>query len=84
MKIAYLLFAGLVVSGSLQAQDRSKEPQSLQDANGKIIASCKADIHKFCDGTNLKQECLVGHWTKVSNDCQEALATPMRGGGDGG
>jgi hypothetical protein len=83
MKIAYLLFAGLVVCGPLHAQGRSREPQSPPDADGKTVASCKADIRKFCDDANLKQECLVAHWSRLSNDCQNVLATPMRGGGDG-
>jgi hypothetical protein len=65
--------------GSLHAQDRSKEPMSSQEINGKTTSSCKADIHKFCEGANLKQECLVAHWTGISSDCQDVLATPMRG-----
>ena len=83
MKIACLFFAGLIVSGPSQAQDRSKEPQSSQSTSVRTIESCKIDIQKFCGATNLKQECLVAHWTRISNDCQDALAKPMRGGSDG-
>jgi hypothetical protein len=52
--------------------------------NGKTTESCKPDLQKLCDAANLKQECLVLHWTKISSDCQDALARPMRSGGDGG
>jgi hypothetical protein len=71
----------VILSSSAGAQDRSKEP-TPQGLNGKNMESCKADIGKFCDSVHLKQECLVTHWTKLSSDCQDALASPMRGGGD--
>ncbi len=83
MKNIALFLAVLAVSTPCFAQDRSKEPPP-QGVNGKSMDSCKTDIQKYCDQANLKQECLVAHWTKISNDCQDALATPMRGGGDGG
>jgi hypothetical protein len=82
MKIQYLLLlAAAILSFAAMAQDRSKEPPP-QGVNGKNMESCRADIRKFCNAANLKQECLVAHWTKISNDCQDALVTPMRGGGD--
>ena len=76
-----ILVAAMIHAAGAMAQDRSKTapPQGL---NGKTMESCKPDIQKFCGSVNLKQECLVSHWTKISNDCQDALATPMRGGGD--
>lgn len=83
MKIVAMLIAALVAATPALAQDRSKEPPP-QGVNGKTMESCKADIQKYCDNANLKQECLVAHWAHISNDCQDALATPMRGGGDGG
>ena len=81
MKIACLLLASLLCSASACAQERSKVPPP-QGLNGKTMDSCKADIGKYCDQAHLKQECLVTHWSKISSDCQDALATPMRGGGD--
>ena len=82
MKIHYLvLLAAMILSPTVMAQDVSKEPVP-QGVNGKSIESCKAEIRKFCDAALLKQECLVAHWTKISSDCQDGLATPMRGGGD--
>lgn len=80
MKITYLLLAILVASPSAFAQAR--KDQLPQGINGKTMESCKADISKYCERANLKQECLVAHWTRISGDCQDALATPMRGGGD--
>lgn len=82
MRIHHLLLAGaMILSTAAMAQDRSKQP-TPQGLNGKTVDSCKADIRKFCGAAALKQECLVAHWTKISSDCQDGLATPMRGGGD--
>jgi len=82
MKTHYLLLIGaIVLSSAATAQDRSRQPAS-QGLNGKTVESCKEDIRKFCDAAALKQECLVAHWTKISSECQDGLATPMRGGGD--
>ena len=81
MKIAYMPLVALIVLAPAYAQERSKEspPEGM---NGKTMESCKPDIQKYCDRANLKQECLVAHWTRISSDCQDALATPMRGDGD--
>jgi hypothetical protein len=82
MKTWHLLLIGaLILSPAATAQDRSRQP-APQGLNGKTVESCKADIRKFCDAAALKQECLVAHWTRISSDCQDGLATPMRGGGD--
>ncbi len=81
MKIQCLLVAAMIFSPIAMAQERSKGPVP-QGINGKSMESCKADIRKYCDAAMLKQECLVAHWTKISSDCQDGLATPMRGGGD--
>jgi hypothetical protein len=65
-----------------QLRDRSREePQKLA---GKTMDSCKADIRKYCDAADLKQECLVAHWSKISKNCQDVLAMPMRDGSDSG
>jgi len=81
MKTQYILLAAVILAPTAMAQDRGREPVP-QGINGKSIESCKADIRKYCDAVVLKQECLVAHWTKISGDCQDGLATPMRGGGD--
>jgi len=83
MKSAVLFLTALVVAGSAQAQDRSRAPIP-QGLRGKTMESCKADTQKFCAAKALKQECLVTNWTRISSDCQDALATPMRSSGGGG
>jgi hypothetical protein len=80
MKQAVLFLIALTVATAVQAQDRSRAP-TPQGLRGKSMESCKADAQKFCAAKALKQECLVTNWTKISSDCQDALATPMRGGG---
>ena len=83
MKIIIMLLAVMVVATPTLAQGRSKEPLP-QGASDKTANSCRVDIQKYCNSVNLKQECLVAHWSHISGDCQDALATPMRAGGDGG
>ena len=83
MKMFCVLFTITVLPAAAMAQDRSREPLP-KGVNSKAMDSCKTDVQKFCVTADLKQECLVAHWTKISNDCQDALATPMRNGGDGG
>jgi|1185.fasta_scaffold690182_2 hypothetical protein len=83
MKLLLLFFAAVIFSAPAPAQTRSKEPPP-QGLNGRTMESCRADIQKHCESANLKQECLVAHWTHISSDCQDALAIPMRNGGEGG
>lgn len=79
MKIVYSAALLLALSAAA-AQEPGKSP--TQGIGGKTMESCKPDIRKYCDQVHLKQECLVAHWTRISSDCQDALATPMRSGGD--
>jgi hypothetical protein len=83
MKFTIMVFAAIVAATPAPAQDRSKEPLP-QGTNDKVANSCRVDIQKYCNSVNLKQECLVAHWRHISGDCQDALATPMRSGGEGG
>ena len=80
MRIAYLLLILLAARPAAFAQERKEAPP--QGLHGKTMESCKADIEKYCAKVNLKQECLVSHWTTISGACQDGLATPMRNGGD--
>jgi hypothetical protein len=80
MKIACLILAMLAGLPCAVAQERKEPPP--QGINGKTMESCQPDIRRYCDKANLKQECLVAHWPRISSDCQDALARPMRGGGD--
>ena len=86
MKTIRVLSVLLAMTTAALAQ--SPGPRSQESPapglNGKSMESCKPDLQKFCDAANLKQECLVAYWTKISSDCQDALARPMRSGGDGG
>ena len=81
MKIAYMVLGAMLFLYPAFAQERSKEPLP-QGMGGKTMESCKVDVERFCDRASLKQECLVANWTRISSNCQDALATPMRGGGD--
>ena len=80
MKSACAMLVLLTALSAAFAQEKKELPP--QGLNGRTMESCKDDIRKHCAKTNLKQECLVAHWTKISGDCQDGLATVMRGGGD--
>lgn len=41
----------------------------------RLTRICKVDIQRFCDQANLKQECLVAHWEKISTECRGVLGT---------
>lgn len=82
MKLAHAICAALLLVSSAQAQDRGPREIPTQGLRGKTMENCKADIQRLCETARLKQECLVAHWTKLSGDCQDGLATPMRGGGE--
>jgi hypothetical protein len=86
MKTMHVLSILLAMGGPALAQSSVAHSQetSRQGLNGKTMESCKRDLQKFCDAANLKQECLVAHWTKISSDCQDALARPMHPAGNGG
>lgn len=37
--------------------------------------ACKTDIQRFCSEANLKQECLVARWDKISAECRNVLGS---------
>jgi hypothetical protein len=37
--------------------------------------ACKADIQRFCSEANLKQECLVARWDRISAECRNVLGS---------
>ena len=37
--------------------------------------ACKTDIQRFCSEANLKQECLVARWNKISAECRNVLGS---------
>ena len=52
-------------------------PQTSHSANdkNKPALSCKADIQRFCSEANLKQDCLVARWDKISAECRNVLGS---------
>jgi len=86
MRLAYMISAGLLMvcaaQAQNQAQDQNRETRETQGLRGKTLDNCKADMQRLCAAARLKQECLVARWAKLSSDCQDGLASPMRGGGD--
>jgi hypothetical protein len=58
-------------------------PMAMAAANGgaptnhkdKQELACKADIQRFCSEANLKQECLVARWDKISAECRNVLGS---------
>jgi hypothetical protein len=47
---------------------------STNDKNRQDLA-CKADIQRFCSEANLKQECLVARWDRISAECRNVLGS---------
>lgn len=82
-KAACAVFLGaMLLSGSALAQSRDRNREAPPRPAGKGMDFCKADIHKFCEAADLKQECLVAHWSKISDRCQDVLAAPAQNDGD--
>lgn len=78
-----LLF--LPVPGLVQEVTAATTPESQSGADkGKLTKVCKTDIRRFCDQANLKQECLVAHWDKLSADCRSVLGSSAGNRADDG
>lgn len=86
MKVVHILFIFLAMAAPALAQPSASGSQETAQhvLNGEAMERCKPDLRKLCGSASLKQECLVAHWTKISNACQDSLARPMGPGGDGG
>jgi hypothetical protein len=56
-------------------------PTSSKD---RQAPACKADIQRFCSEADLKQECLVARWDKISAECRNALGTSAGNHAGGG
>jgi len=48
---------------------------SSPDERNRQELACKADIQRFCSEANLKQECLVARWDKISAGCRNVLGS---------
>ena len=69
-----ILLAAIVLE-SLPAAAATVQANRSSDDKARWIKICKADIQRFCDEANLKQECLIAHWSKISTECQEVLGS---------
>jgi hypothetical protein len=86
MKMTYpflttlLIVAAATIIANAQDQTPSPHPSGI---GTKSMDICTTDIKKVCGNPmfNLEtqKECLVTNWTKISSDCQDALAKPSRG-----
>jgi hypothetical protein len=76
----FLLLFGVVQQ---VAAATSSENQLAADRT-KLIKICKTDIQRFCDQANLKQECLVTHWDKLSIECRSILGSSAGNRADDG
>jgi hypothetical protein len=56
---------------------------STNDKNKRALA-CKVDIQRFCSEANLKQDCLVARWDKISAECRNVLRTSAGNRADSG
>jgi hypothetical protein len=72
-----LNFGKIAVAASAQA---SSTPGPKSRGN----LACKADIQRFCSEANLKQECLVARWDRISAECRNALGTSAGNRADSG
>jgi hypothetical protein len=88
MKMTFVaLVASLEIAAATFASAQEQPPsQAVSPAVGigsKTMDACTADIKKFCGNPafNLEtqKECLVTNWTKISSDCQDAVAKQGRG-----
>jgi hypothetical protein len=76
--IAVLLVAGHTVMAAPTQKDSSKS------STDRTALACKADIQRFCSEANLKQECLVARWDRISAECRTVLGTSAGNRADGG
>lgn len=67
-------FSSIVVVIQPIAAATLQTDHSIGD-RGRWIKICKVDIQRFCDEANLKQECLIAHWSKISTECQDVLGS---------
>jgi len=79
MRVVGLIFSLILASGPVQSQPPSHTHQLPHKQYG---GRCDVEIRRFCNAANLMQECLVAHWSKISNSCQGALAVPPYHGND--
>jgi hypothetical protein len=78
------VFVSAIVVASQPVAAATNQADRASENKAKWIRICKADIQRFCDQANLKQECLIAHWSKISTECQDVLgASAGNRAGDG-
>jgi hypothetical protein len=83
MILVLFFFSLLLGTRQAAAATRVHASPSLNDKNKHPLA-CKADIERFCSGADLKQECLVARWDRISAECRNILGTSAGSRADGG
>jgi len=78
-----LIVASLLLTISGDAIAQISRPKV--GIGSKTMDSCNLDTKKFCSSATdrMRKECLVKNWTKISSDCQDAVANRGREGGGG-
>lgn len=74
-KISKVTFFLLIVLATQRVAAATSQVDRSTGDRGKWIKICKVDLQRFCDEANLKQECLIAHWSKISTVCQDVLGS---------
>jgi hypothetical protein len=72
--IPVFCFLSVLVVGQATVSSPVQGSHSTNDKS-KLALACKADIQRYCSGANLKQECLVARWDRISVECRYLLGT---------
>jgi hypothetical protein len=83
VKVRKLVFLLLLSVTHQSIAATTPESQPAGDRS-KLIKVCKTDIQRFCDQANLKQECLVAHWDRISPECRSLLGSSAGNRADDG
>jgi hypothetical protein len=79
----FFFFSLLLDTRQVTAATQVHASPAPNDKNKHPLA-CKTDIERFCSGADLKQECLVARWDRISAECRNVLGTSAGNRADGG
>jgi len=71
--MAVLILAPVIGTGQPAIAAANGAPSANHKDRQEL--ACKADIQRFCSEANLKQECLVARWNKISAECRNVLGS---------
>jgi hypothetical protein len=71
--LAGIVFASLIGTGH-PAMAAANGVSQVNHKDRQELA-CKTDIQRFCSEANLKQECLVARWDRISAECRNVLGS---------